>query len=228
MDIEHVTGVGLAPRRLPREERDLAVGSRVFGHVVDDDESVLAAIAKVFRHRETGKGRDPLQTRSGRRARDDEDAAFRRAVSLNCIDDPLDRGRLLTDRDVDADDVACLLIDDAIDGNCRLTDGAVADDQLSLAAPQGKHGIEDEQAGLDRFADEIAIDDCGGWTLDRFVAFGIDCSTTVNWAAQRIDGATEQGWPYRDAYHLAGAADPVPCLNSFGLVEEDASKRVAI
>ena len=57
-------------------------------------------------------------------------------MSLNCIDDPLDRGRLLTDRDVDADDVTCLLIDDAIDGNCRLTDGAVPDDQLSLARPK--------------------------------------------------------------------------------------------
>ena len=150
-------------------------------------------------------------------------------MSLNCIDDPLDRGRLLTDRDVDADDVTCLLIDDAIDGNCRLTDGAVPDDQLSLAAPQGKHGIEDEQAGLDRFAvTKSRSMIAGAGRSTGFVAFGIDCSTTVNWAAQRIDGATEQGWPYRDAYHLAGAADPVPCLNSFGLVEENASKRIAI
>ena len=106
MDIEHVAGISLAPRRLAGEERDLAMRGGVLGHVVDDDQRVLAAIAEVFRHREAGKRRDPLQTRSSRRARDDEDAAFRRAVGLNCVDDPLDRGRLLTDCDVDADDVA--------------------------------------------------------------------------------------------------------------------------
>ena len=33
----------------------------VLGHVVDDDQRVLPAIAKVFRHREAGEGRNPLQ-----------------------------------------------------------------------------------------------------------------------------------------------------------------------
>ena len=112
------------------------MGRGVLGQVVDDDQRVLAAIAEVFGHREAGEGRDPLQARSGRRARDDEDAAFRRAVRLNRVDDPLDRGRLLADRDIDADDVAGLLIDDAIDGDRRLAGGAIADDQLALAAPQ--------------------------------------------------------------------------------------------
>ena len=85
----------------------------------------------------------------------------------------------LTDCDVDADNVAGLLIDDAVDGNCRLADGAVPDDQLSLSAPQGKHGIEDEHAGLDGFAYEIAIDDRGGGTLHGFAAFGLDRAATV-------------------------------------------------
>src|ERR1700730_222580 len=128
MDIEHVAGISLAPRRLPREESDFAVGGGVLGHVVDDDQRMLAAITEVFRHSETGKGGDPLQTRSSRRARDDEDAAFRCAVSLNCVDDSLDRGRLLTDCNIDTDDVTGLLIDDAVDGNCRLADGAIPND----------------------------------------------------------------------------------------------------
>ena len=187
-----------------------------------------AAIAEIFRHREAGKGRDPLQPRSGRRARDDEDAAFRRTVRLNRIDDALDRGRFLTDRDIDADNVAGLLIDDAIDGNRRFADGAIPDDQFALAAPQGKHGIDDEQAGLHGFADEIAVDDRGSGTLHRLVAFGIDCSAAVERAAQRIDDATEQGRPYRYAYHLAGAADPVPRFDALGLVEQNASENVAV
>jgi hypothetical protein len=228
MDIEHVAGISLAPRRLAREESDFTVGGGVLCHVVDDNKRVLAAITEVFRHRETGKGGDPLQTRSSRRTRNDKDAAFGCAVSLNCVDDSLDRGRLLTDCDVDTDNVAGLLIDDAVDGNCRLADGAVPEDQLALSAPQGKHGIEDEQAGLDGFAHEIAVDDRGGWTLHGFAAFGLDRPATVEWAPQRIDGAAEQGWPYRNAYYFASAADPVSRFDSFGLVEQNASENVAV
>ena len=65
MDIEHVARISLAPRRLPRQESDFAMGGGVLGHVVDDDQGVLAAITKIFCHREAGKGRDPLQPRSG-------------------------------------------------------------------------------------------------------------------------------------------------------------------
>ena len=161
MNIEHVARIGFAPWRLAGEQRDLAMCRGVLGHVVDDDQRVLPAIAKIFRHREAGEGRNPLQAGSGRRACDDEDATLGRAVSLNRVDDPLNRGRFLADCDIDTNNVAALLIDDAIDGDCRLADGAIADDQLALAAPQGKHGIDDEQAGLDGFADEITIEIAG-------------------------------------------------------------------
>ena len=48
MDMEHVAGISLAPRRLSREESDFAVGGGVLGHVVDDDQRVLAAITERF------------------------------------------------------------------------------------------------------------------------------------------------------------------------------------
>ena len=75
--------------------------------------------------------------------------------------------------------------------------------------PSANRRIDDQHAGLHRLADQIAIDDRGGGTLDRLVAFGIDRSATVERAAQRIDDATEQGPPDRHAHHLAGAADAV-------------------
>ena len=91
VDIEHVARISLAPWRLPREQRDLAVGRRMLGKVVDDDEGVLAAVAEIFRHRDTGKGRNPLQARRGGRARDYEDAAVGRAMRLDGVDDTLHR-----------------------------------------------------------------------------------------------------------------------------------------
>jgi hypothetical protein len=111
--------------------------------------------------------------------------------------------------------------------NRRLADGAIPDDQLALAAPERKHGIDDEQTCLNRLADKIAVDDRRGWTLHRLVAFGIDCSA-VERAAQRIDGATEQSRSHGYAHELPGASDPVPRFDPLGLVEQNASQNVAV
>ena len=81
MHVEHVARISFAARRLPRQQRDLAVRGGVLGHIVDHDQRMLTAVAEIFRHREAGKRRDPLQTGRRRRAGDDEDAALRRAVS---------------------------------------------------------------------------------------------------------------------------------------------------
>ena len=51
--------------------------------VLDLQNGVLSAIAEVFRHREAGKRRDPLQTRRRGRTGDHEDTAVRRAMSRN-------------------------------------------------------------------------------------------------------------------------------------------------
>ena len=89
MKIENVAGIGLAARRLAGQQRQFAVGGGVLGQIVDDDERVLAAVAKIFGDREASKWRDPLQPGGGRRRGDDEDAALGGAVLLHCVDDPL-------------------------------------------------------------------------------------------------------------------------------------------
>ena len=37
MYVEHIARISLAARRLPRQQRDLAVRGGVFGHIVDYD-----------------------------------------------------------------------------------------------------------------------------------------------------------------------------------------------
>ena len=144
MDVEDVAGIGLAPGRLVGEKRDLAVGRGVLGQVVDDHQRVTAAVAEILRHGEGGEGSGPEQPGRGRGARHHEDAAIRRAVGPDRVDDPLYRRRFLADRDIDADNVAAPLIDDAVDGERGLADGPVTDDQLALAAAERKHRIDDE------------------------------------------------------------------------------------
>ena len=72
---------------------------------------------------------------------------------------------LLADRDVDANRadgspalpsfglVDARLVDDRVDGDGRLAGGAVADDQLALAAADRNHRVDRHDAGLHRLAD---------------------------------------------------------------------------
>ena len=64
----------------------------------------------------------------------------------------------LTDRHINANDVAQSLIDDAIDGDGGFAYCSVAEDQFAQTAPESKHGVDHEQTGLYRLPDEIAID----------------------------------------------------------------------
>ena len=63
MHVEHVPRVGLPPRRLPGEQRYFPVGGGVFGQVVEHDQRVSAAVAKILCHRHRREGCNPLQAR---------------------------------------------------------------------------------------------------------------------------------------------------------------------
>ena len=103
-----------------------------------------------------------------------------------------DRGRLLPDRVVDADDVLALLVDDRVDRDRRLPGLAVADDQLALAAADRDHRVDRLEAGLHRLADRLAIDDAGRDALDRRELLGGDRALAVDRLAERVDDAAEQ------------------------------------
>src|SRR5450432_3552722 len=135
------------------------MGGGVLGQVVDHDQGVLAAVTKILRHGETRERRDPLQSRRARGPSDDDDASLGRPLAVDSVDGAPDARTLLANRDIDADDVARLLIDDRIDSDRGLADGAVADDELALAAAEGEQRIDHDKSGLDRPGHEIPVDD---------------------------------------------------------------------
>ena len=148
MDVEHVARVGLAARWLPRQERDLAVGRGVPGKVVDDDEGVLAAVPEVFRHGDPGDG--AIHCSPG-------EAEALATTKMQRPGAPWVVTALMTrftvedfwpTADVDADDVAVLLVDHAVDGDRGLAAGAFADDEFALAASEREHCVDHEDAGL--------------------------------------------------------------------------------
>jgi hypothetical protein len=81
---------------------------------------VLAVVTEVLAHRAAGVGREELHRGGIGGRRGDDDRVVHRAVLLQLLDDLRDRRLLLADRDVDADDVLALLVDDRVDGDAVL------------------------------------------------------------------------------------------------------------
>ncbi len=110
----------------------------------------LAVVAEVLAHGAAGVGRDELQRRRIGGRGGDDDGVVHRAVLAQLLDHLGDRGPLLADGDVDADDVVALLVDDRVDRDGGLAGLAVADDQLALAAADRDHRVDGLEAGLQR------------------------------------------------------------------------------
>src|SRR5690606_32363500 len=145
--VEYVTRIGFAAGRALEHERDLAVGSGVFGKVVVNDQRIHAVLHEPFTHGATGKGSEVKvgSVFSGRSY--DDDGVFHCAGLFEGGDGAGNRRVLLADGYVNAVNGteiffaggSCLtvdvgLIDDRVDGDGRLAGTAVTDDQLALAA----------------------------------------------------------------------------------------------
>src|SRR5678815_2939563 len=96
-----------------------------------------AIIAELFAHGATGIWRDELQRGGFRSRRRHDDGRFHGAGLSQSIDDLGYGGALLADGDIDANDVAALLIDYGINGDGGFAGLAIAVNQLALTAADG-------------------------------------------------------------------------------------------
>ena len=141
----------------------------MLAQVVVDDQHVLALIHEVFGHGAAGIGRDVLQGRKLGRGGADHDGIVHRAGGRPGVHQLRHGGTFLSDGHIDADDVLTLLVDDGIQSDDGFTGLAVADDELALAAADGNHAVDGLDAGLQRHAYALALDDAGRVALDGAV-----------------------------------------------------------
>ena len=133
----------------------------------------------------------------------------------------LDHGRHpLADRDVDADQVLVLVVDDRVDRDRGLSGLAVADDQLALAAADRDHPVDRLQPGLHRGVDRLALDHAGRLELRRPGLGGVDVALVVERAPERVDQAAEQLLAHRDLEQAPGALDRVALLDLDPVAEQ--------
>ena len=226
VQVEHVARIRLAARRAAQVERQLAVRPRLLGEVVVATKGFLALLHEVLAHRAAGVRGDEVQ-RCGIGSRGgDDDRKIHRAVLLERRGRPRDRGCVLSDRDVDADEVFALLVDDRVEKNCGLTREAVADDQLALTAPDRDHRVDRFDAGLHRAVHSLAGDDAGGDPLDRHGLGGLDRPLAVKRLAERVDHAADQLLSYRHLEQAPGRAYLVPLVKVTVIAKDDGAHLV--
>src|SRR3954462_14181292 len=127
---------------------------------------MAAVVTEELAHRAARVRSEELHSRGIRSRGVDDDRVVHRTEFLKLLTN-LSYGRcLLADRDVNADDVLALLVDDRVDRDSRLTGLAVADDQLPLAPADGNHRVDSLETCLKRLLHRLTVNNTGSDTLD--------------------------------------------------------------
>src|SRR5438067_1577983 len=220
VQVEHVAGIRLAPRRTTQEQRQLPISDGVLRQVVVDDERVLAVVAEVLADGHTGVWRQELQRRRIRSVGGDDGGVLHRAELLQLVDDLRDGRLLLADGHVDAEDVLALLVDDRVDGDGRLSRLPVADDQLALTAADGNHRVDRLDAGLQRLAHALALHDAGRLDFDLACLLRGDRPLPVDRLAERVHDAADHRGADRHFGDAPGALDDVAFADLVALTHD--------
>ena len=140
----------------------------------------------------------------------------------------LDRRGLLADRDVHADEVLALLVDDRVDRHRGLAGLAVADDELALAAADRHHRVDGLQARLHRLVHLLAIDHAGRDLLDHVAHLRVDRALAVDGTAERVDHAADELGADGHVEDAAGALDGLAFGDVLVGAQDHGADRVAL
>ena len=148
VQIEYVTRISFTPGRTVEQQGHCTVCHRVLGKVIVYNEHVLALTHEILCDRRAGIGCDILyRSRFAGRCRHDNGI-------LHCIilfqgrNDLCDCRGLLSDCDINTNDILSFLVNDRIHSNRCLTGLTVADDQFTLTASDGEHRVNGKDTGL--------------------------------------------------------------------------------
>src|SRR5207248_11574946 len=151
----------------------------------------------------------------------DEERLVHRSVLFERRRDAGDRGCGLADRDVDAEEVFALLVDDRVQQDRRFSGEAVADDQLALASADRDHRVDGLDAGLHGAVDSLARDHARSDPFHWQRLTGLDRALVVERDAEGIHDAPEQLVADGDLEHAARRLDLVALVQVAEVAEDD-------
>ena len=200
----------------------------MLGKIVVHDQHVLARLHKIFAHGAARVGRDVLQRRGVARGGVHHDGVGKRVVLAQGVHQLRHRAGLLADCHINADDVLALLVEDGIQGHGGFAGLPVANDQLALAAADGEHAVDGQQAGFHGLVDRLAGDDVRRGGFDGAVMAGLDGALPVDGATQRVHHAAQEIFAHGHARHAARAIHQATLFHNRVVAKKDAADFVAI
>ena len=226
MEIEHVAGECFTPGGTANQQGNGTVGHSVLTQVVIDDQHVLALVHEIFAHGTASIGGDILQRRHFRSCGGNDNGIVHGAGFLQGFHQLGHGGAFLTNGDINADHVFALLVDNGIRCDGGFAGLAVADDQFTLAAADGDHGVDCLDAGLQRNRDVFALNNTGRRCFNGHVFDCFDLALAVNGSAQSVHHAADQSFAHRDGNHTAGALDGVALTNAGVRAQQNDGDRI--
>ena len=185
----------------------------MLGKIIVDTQRVPLAVAEIFAHGAAGIGGDILHRRGIRSCGGHHDAIVHRTVVFEYFHHLRHRRPLLPDRDVDADHVAALLVNDRVQRDRRLAGLAVPDHQFALAPADWNHCIDRLDPGLQGFFNRLPVDHAGSEPLDRIVGFCLNGSFAIDGLAERIHHPSNQALAHGNRHDAACPLDLVALLD---------------
>ena len=139
----------------------------MLGKIIVDDQRIFTGITIVLTNRASRVGRNKLHggrvCSTGRH----HGRVLHGAIFFQGAHNVGDGRHLLADGHIDALNTAALLVDNGVDSNRGLTNLAVANNQLSLAASYGHHGVNTFEAKLYGLIHGLASDNTRRYFFNR-------------------------------------------------------------
>ncbi len=179
----------------------------MFRKIVVDDQNILALFHPLFADRTPRIGRNVLQRRRLGCTGINDRRIFHRVRFFQTCRQTCYGRFLLTDGNIDTVNVLALLVDDRINGDCRLTRLTVTDDQLTLTFADRDHRVNDLQTRHQRLINGTARHDTRRNTLNRTRLLRLNIALVINRLTKRIYDAAKQRITDRDLNDPARAAD---------------------
>ena len=220
VDVKDIAGKGFAAGRAAQQQGKLAIGTRVMGEVVVDDEHVPARFHEMLRDAGRGVGGDVGEPGRVVAFGHDDDGVIHGPVFAQVGDDLGDGGRALADGAIDAQHILVALVQNGVDRDGGLAGLPVAEDQFALAAADRNERIDDDDAGLQRHGDGSAVHDRPGRAFDGQALAGGDRPFAVERPAQGVDDAPDQSIAHRHVHHATRALDLVARVQMLAFAEE--------
>ena len=204
MQIENITGIGLATGRAFEHQRDLSVSHCVLREIVINDQGVHPIVHEPFTHGAPGKRYQILVGRRVGSCSADDNGVGEGTFPFEGVDDLSNVGLLLAHSHVNTIKgtivlitrlFSCLVLtclgDDGVNTDRGLTCGTVTDDELTLTASNRNHRINCHDTGLHRLAYRLSGYNTRSDLFDGIMRFCLNGTFTIQGLAQSVDHAAQ-------------------------------------